>query len=64
MSLVGLNLTALYNAADLAVTGPNATFVLGPDKLEAAIAKAAAQLIWIGKTCALLTSPCSYSFGT
>ena len=53
MSLVGLNLTALYDTADMSGLGPNATFVLGPDKLEAAIAQAAAQLIWIGKTCAV-----------
>ncbi|KAG2127703.1 hypothetical protein DEU56DRAFT_915677 [Suillus clintonianus] len=46
MSLVGLNLTAeeLQNGRSVP---PNATFVLRPDILELAVAKAAAQLIWI-----------------
>ncbi|KAG1851716.1 hypothetical protein F4604DRAFT_1306758 [Suillus subluteus] len=46
MSLVGLNLTAEYvNASLLGL--PVSAFVLSPDQLEAAIARVAAQLIWI-----------------
>ncbi|OAX34706.1 hypothetical protein K503DRAFT_425034 [Rhizopogon vinicolor AM-OR11-026] len=45
MSLVGLNLTAQMNQS---LWGPPiSTFILSPDKLEAAIAQAAAQMIWI-----------------
>ncbi|KAG1849494.1 hypothetical protein F4604DRAFT_1907438 [Suillus subluteus] len=49
MSLVGLNLNAAYaNASVLTRTGlPVSAFVLSPDQLEAAIARVAAQLIWI-----------------
>ncbi|KAG1849961.1 hypothetical protein F4604DRAFT_1959430 [Suillus subluteus] len=46
MSLVGLNLATEYSRllqGDL----PIPTFVLSPDQLEAAIARVAAQLIWI-----------------
>jgi hypothetical protein len=51
MSLLGLNLTAQYlQYNDLNdVTLPVSTFVLSRDKLEAAVAQAAAQLVWIGK---------------
>ncbi|KAG1853175.1 hypothetical protein DFJ58DRAFT_745965 [Suillus subalutaceus] len=46
MSLVGLNLADEYiNASLLGL--PVSTFVLRPDQLEAAIARVAAQLIWI-----------------
>lgn len=48
MSLVGLNLTAEYSQASLWGL-PVPTAVLSPDKLEAAIAQVAAQIIWIGK---------------
>ncbi|OAX34709.1 hypothetical protein K503DRAFT_803379 [Rhizopogon vinicolor AM-OR11-026] len=47
MSLVGLNLTAQVNRS---LSGPPiSTFILTPDKLEAAIAQAAAQIMWIGQ---------------
>jgi hypothetical protein len=48
MSLLGLNLTAqsLQYSID---TPPNSTFVLSRNELEAAVAQAAAQLVWIGK---------------
>ncbi|KAG2127695.1 hypothetical protein DEU56DRAFT_958507 [Suillus clintonianus] len=45
MSLVGLNLTAEELQSGYYL--PTATFVLRPDILELAVAKAAAQLIWI-----------------
>jgi hypothetical protein len=48
MSLLDLNLTAQYlQYGD--DTPPVSTFVLSRDKLEAAVAQAAAQLVWIGK---------------
>ncbi|KAG2127697.1 hypothetical protein DEU56DRAFT_982687 [Suillus clintonianus] len=48
MSLVGLNLTAEeLQSGYLAAPPPIATFVLRPGILELAVAKAAAQLIWI-----------------
>ncbi|OJA14385.1 hypothetical protein AZE42_07743 [Rhizopogon vesiculosus] len=47
MSLVGLNLTVQMNQS---LWGPPiSTFILTPDKLEAAIVQAAAQMIWIGR---------------
>ncbi|KAG1733543.1 hypothetical protein EDB19DRAFT_1216323 [Suillus lakei] len=45
MSLVGLNLTDQYERY-LDDAPPIANFTLGPDKLELAVAKVAAQLIW------------------
>jgi hypothetical protein len=48
MSLLGLNLTAQYLQYDND-TLPVSTFVLSRDKLEGAVAQAAAQLVWIGK---------------
>ncbi|KAG2078569.1 hypothetical protein BDR04DRAFT_1226524 [Suillus decipiens] len=46
MSLVGLNLTAEYDQSTLWGL-PIPAVVLSPDQLEAAIARVAAQLIWI-----------------
>ncbi|KAG2125724.1 hypothetical protein DEU56DRAFT_961190 [Suillus clintonianus] len=46
MSLVGLNLTAEYDQSTMGGL-PIPAVVLSPDKLEAAIARVAAQLIWI-----------------
>jgi hypothetical protein len=60
MSLVGLNLTAQW--LDYASWSPpvsNAT--LTPDKLESAVAQAAAQLIWIGKGSPEITLPGLFS---
>jgi hypothetical protein len=48
MSLVGLNLTAQYFQYH-GFAPPISTFVLSQNKLEAAVAQAAAQLVWIGK---------------
>jgi hypothetical protein len=48
MSFLGLNLTAQYIQC-FNGTPPISTFVLSRDKLEAAVAQAAAQLVWIGK---------------
>ncbi|OJA14380.1 hypothetical protein AZE42_07746 [Rhizopogon vesiculosus] len=45
MSLVGLNLTAQVNQS--LSEPPISIFILTPDKLEAAVAQAAAQLVWI-----------------
>ncbi|KAG2125723.1 hypothetical protein DEU56DRAFT_563625 [Suillus clintonianus] len=46
MTLVGLNLTAEYDQSTLWGV-PIPAVILSPDKLEAAIARIAAQLIWI-----------------
>ncbi|KAG0694158.1 hypothetical protein DFH29DRAFT_1083930 [Suillus ampliporus] len=49
MSLVGLNLSAAYSQWDTSSSngGPNATVVVRLDKLELAVAKVVAQLIWL-----------------
>jgi hypothetical protein len=48
MSLVGLKLSAQHSQWKSGAP-PVSTFVLSPDKLEVAVAQAAAELIWIGK---------------
>jgi hypothetical protein len=48
MTLLGLNLTAQY-LQYRNDTPPISTFLLSRNKLEAAVAQAAAQLVWIGK---------------
>jgi hypothetical protein len=49
MSLVGLNLTDEYSRFLYDGARPISNFTLRPDELEFAVARAAAQVIWIGK---------------
>ncbi|KAG2039442.1 hypothetical protein BDR03DRAFT_980928 [Suillus americanus] len=49
MSLVGLNLTDEYSQFLYDGARPISNFTLRPEELEFAVARAAAQLIWIGK---------------
>jgi len=49
MGLVGIDFEAQYSKFYNGATPTPSTFVLTPDKLESAIAQAAAQLMWIGK---------------
>ncbi|KAG2137888.1 uncharacterized protein EDB93DRAFT_755800 [Suillus bovinus] len=47
MSLVGLNLTYEYLQSQYGGALPISNFTLRPDELEFAVAKAAAQLVWL-----------------
>ncbi|KAJ8586401.1 hypothetical protein M405DRAFT_883304 [Rhizopogon salebrosus TDB-379] len=47
MSLVGLNLTAQWLQYSQSLSPPISDAILTPDKLQSAVAQAAAQLIWI-----------------
>ncbi|KAG0693049.1 hypothetical protein DFH29DRAFT_881780 [Suillus ampliporus] len=51
MTLVGLNLSAAYSqwGAFDSTNGPNATFIVRQDKLELAVTKVVAQLIWLAR---------------
>ena len=49
MELIGIDFRAQFSQFSNFLPPTVSTFVLTPDKLESAIAHAAAQLIWIGK---------------